>query len=258
MSTDQVNVGFYDTPGAAAHYGGRSGLLTVEVFILFKYHDEIVGSRLLDVGCGAGRTTQFLCEWVGEYVGIDYSAEMVRICSDQHGHCRCEVADARDLSLFRDGAFDVVLFSHNGIDALPHADRLRSLAEMRRVLRPKGLLIFSTHNRDYRHARSEPRLVWTYDPCAMLKRTVQFFRARQNRKRNRVHEQFKDDHWVLNDRAHNYSLLTYHIDRDVQEQQLSDAGYEVLDVYSKSGEALAGGARPDDSPWLYFVARRVD
>jgi ubiquinone/menaquinone biosynthesis C-methylase UbiE len=258
MSTDAVNTGFYDTPEAASHYGGRSGLLTAEIMILFKYHDEVLGSRLLDVGCGAGRTTRFLCEWVGTYVGVDYAEEMVRICSDRHGHCRCEVADARDLSIFRDGEFDVVLFSHNGIDALPHEDRLSSLHEMRRVLRPDGLLIFSTHNRDYAGARSEPTLVWTFDPCAMLKRLVQYRRARRNRARNRGHEYFREDHWVLNDRAHNYSLMTYHIDRTAQDGQLGEAGFRTLDVYAKDGRALAPGERPDDTPWLYFVARRVD
>ncbi|MBD3368688.1 MAG: methyltransferase domain-containing protein [Candidatus Eisenbacteria bacterium] len=257
MSTDHVNIGFYDSSGAAAHYGGRSGLLTAEIMILFKHHDVIVGSRLLDVGCGAGRTTRFLCQWAGRYVGIDYSEAMVRACSERHGGCQCEVADARDLSIFADGEFDVVLFSHNGIDALPHEDRLASFDEMNRVLRDGGLLIFSTHNRDYRLARSEPRLTWTYDPCAMVKRFVAYLRARRNRSRNKPHERFENEYWIINDRAHAYSLMTYHVDHRTQERQLADAGFETLEVYRKDGSVLDAGESSDDSPWLYFVARKT-
>jgi SAM-dependent methyltransferase len=258
MSTDGVNIGFYDTPDAAARYGGRSGLLTAEIMIFFRYHDEILGSRLLDIGCGAGRTTRFLCEWVGRYVGIDYSEEMVRICSEQHGHCQCEVADARDLGIFDDGAFDVVLFSHNGLDAMPHEDRLNALAEIRRVLRAGGLLIFSTHNREYRLARSEPGLTWTLDPCAMAKRLVRYARARRNRRENRPHERFEKDYWILNDRAHSFSLLTYYIDRPTQERQLSGTGFETLDVYARDGHTLSEGETRNDTPWYYFVARSID
>lgn len=257
MSRGGVNLGFYDSPYASTHYGGRSGLLVAEILIFFKYHDEIVGSRFLDVGCGAGRTTLFLCRWCGKYVGIDYSDAMVRACSAAHGDCCCDVADARDLSAYGDGDFDIVFFSHNGLDALTHDDRLVALSEFRRVLRPGGLLIFSTHNRDYTFARSEPKLVWTFDPWALLKRLEQHRRALRNRRRNRKHERFEDAYWILNDRAHNYSLLTYYISHPTQRAQLSETGFETLDVYTRDGDVLEEDAVRDDTPWLYFVARRA-
>src|ERR1019366_8247253 len=60
--------------------------------------------------------------------------------------CRFEIGDARDLSRFGDGEFDVVLFSFNGMDYISHEDRLRVLAPVRRVLRPGGTFFFSAHS----------------------------------------------------------------------------------------------------------------
>src|SRR5208282_1678064 len=57
------------------------------------------------------------------------------------------VADAANLSLFPDDSFDVVVFSFNGIDyVLPEQARRSCFAHVHRVLKAKGIFIFSSHN----------------------------------------------------------------------------------------------------------------
>jgi SAM-dependent methyltransferase len=99
--------------------------------------------RLLDVGCGPGSITLGLAEVVapGEVVGIDVRPEAVeqsRAGAARRGiaNARFEIGSAYDLP-FPDDSFDAA-FSHAVL--LHLRDPARALAEMRRVLRPKGVV----------------------------------------------------------------------------------------------------------------------
>lgn len=101
------------------------------------------GQRLLDVGCGPGTITVDLARRVspGEVFGIDVAAEVV---AEAEAHRREEnVANVRfatgDVYALDapDGAFDVV-HAHQVLQHL--TDPVRALEELRRVLRPGGLL----------------------------------------------------------------------------------------------------------------------
>ena len=56
--------------------------------------------------------------------------------------------NAVDLRGLPDAAYDLVLFSFNGLDALDHGDRGAALAAMARVTRPEGRVLFSSLNLD--------------------------------------------------------------------------------------------------------------
>jgi ubiquinone/menaquinone biosynthesis C-methylase UbiE len=101
------------------------------------------GTRLLDVGCGPGTVTADLARRVpdGSVLGVDRSADVVErarqeFASPGPGNLGFAVADAYALG-FADGSFDVV-FSHQMLQHL--ARPADAVAEMRRVLRPGGLL----------------------------------------------------------------------------------------------------------------------
>jgi SAM-dependent methyltransferase len=80
-------------------------------------------------------------------VGIDYSEAMVGACRKKFPNLDFMIADACDLSAFEDSSFDAIVFSFNGLDCVvPDEKRLRCLRECWRVLRPAGLLVFSSHN----------------------------------------------------------------------------------------------------------------
>lgn len=105
-------------------------------------------AQVLDIGCGAGRTTVPLAQMGYRVVGIDLSPAMVRrarAVSAGMG-ARYEVMDATDLQ-FPDETFDAAFFSYNGIELLPGREGKRqALREVRRVLRPGGAFIFTTHS----------------------------------------------------------------------------------------------------------------
>jgi ubiquinone/menaquinone biosynthesis C-methylase UbiE len=100
------------------------------------------GMRLLDVGCGPGTITVDLARRVapGEVVGVDRSADVL---AEAGAHAVREnvkidwrTADVYALD-FPDASFDVV-HAHQLLQHL--SDPVRALTEMRRVLRPGGVV----------------------------------------------------------------------------------------------------------------------
>jgi SAM-dependent methyltransferase len=97
---------------------------------LFREH--VRGTRALDFGCGAGRSTRFLRRHGFDALGVDISAEMIRNAHalDPEGDYRL-VPDG-DLSALGDARFDLV-FAAFPFDNLPgregKAQSLRAIAE---------------------------------------------------------------------------------------------------------------------------------
>ena len=107
------------------------------------------GHRILDLGCGAGRTTVPLIQEGFKAIGIDIAKPMVdqakRFSTRMAIPCPFGVGDATDLP-FKEHSFDGILFSYNGIELIPKEyGKVRFFKEALRVLRPGGHLIFTTH-----------------------------------------------------------------------------------------------------------------
>ncbi|MFN8638977.1 MAG: methyltransferase domain-containing protein [Dehalococcoidia bacterium] len=91
---------------------------------------------ILDVGCGAGNTSLALREF-GTVFGVDASCEAAAV-AHRRGLASASM-DATQLAL-RDDGFDVAV----ALDVLEHLDDdLAAARELRRVLRPRGLLLVS-------------------------------------------------------------------------------------------------------------------
>jgi ubiquinone/menaquinone biosynthesis C-methylase UbiE len=96
------------------------------------------GLRLLDVGCGPGTITADLATRLapGTVLGIDASAEVIDAARRDHPDVTFSVADVYDLGL-EDASWDVV-HAHQVLQHL--ADPVAALREMRRVVRPGGIV----------------------------------------------------------------------------------------------------------------------
>ena len=143
-SDQAAHIKVYNTPEVVARYAAMDSLSACEQ-VLFDTYLRL-GTTILDLGVGAGRTTPHLSSIASRYVGVDYSEEMIRACRTRFPHLQFNVADATDLSQFADASFDAIVFSYNGLDCLPHEKREDCLRECHRILKPGGVYIFSTHN----------------------------------------------------------------------------------------------------------------
>jgi ubiquinone/menaquinone biosynthesis C-methylase UbiE len=143
--TKAANLQVYRDPEVVSHYAELNYLTPCERLLFETYIEP--GMKILDIGVGGGRTTPYLSDKASRYIGVDYSAEMIRTCRNKFPHLEFEVADASDLSAFADASFDAVVISFNGIDCLvPEERRWQCLRECSRVLRAGGVFIFSSHN----------------------------------------------------------------------------------------------------------------
>jgi|ERR1700722_2068675 SAM-dependent methyltransferase len=139
------NLQVYSAPPVVGYYASLDYLTPCERLLFDGYIKG--GSSILDLGVGGGRTTAYLARRATCYVGLDYSAAMIKACQAKFPNLEFRVADAADLSEFEDGSFDAVVFAFNGIDfVLPAAARRACLGHIHRVLKPGGVLIFSSHN----------------------------------------------------------------------------------------------------------------
>jgi SAM-dependent methyltransferase len=139
------NLHVFNTPEVAAHYASLDYLSPCEKTLFDEFLKE--GDAILDLGVGGGRTTPYLSRLASRYVGVDYAAKMVAACQQKFPQLEFLVADATNLAQLGDGSFDSVVMAFNGMDALaPDEARRRCLAEIHRVLKDGGVLIFSSHN----------------------------------------------------------------------------------------------------------------
>lgn len=95
------------------------------------------GSRVLDLGCGNGKTAEALMDLGCSVTGADFSEGAVASCRRLLGH-RAEfvVADCRDLP-FADGSFDAVAAFHV-LEHIPAGDLGGAVSEILRVTVPGG------------------------------------------------------------------------------------------------------------------------
>jgi SAM-dependent methyltransferase len=245
----------YEHPRIVQQYT-LSHLQNAEALALIHLADDFKGKTVLDIGCGAGRTSFFLIQLTDHYTGLDYSQSMVAACQRRFPGKRFEHGDVRDLSRFTDGSFASIVFSFNGIDSIDHTDRLKALAEIRRVLRPGGLFLFSSHNRNCSDKNDEPVLQTCLNPWRLYANYATWQRQRKNRRSRKLLEIHTDEYEIINDPAIDYSMLHYYISAESQIQQMSNNGFTVTHAWDSEGNALCLKKPVAKTTWIYYACRR--
>ncbi len=127
------------------------GLWKSEQYVFNTYVEP--GDRILDLGCGTGRTTFSLYNNGYKHIeGVDIApkmiAEAIKLNTKYKSNIKFSVGDATKL-MRGDSSADVVLFSFNGLMTIPgQENRNKAILEIRRVLTSNGLFVFTTYDRD--------------------------------------------------------------------------------------------------------------
>lgn len=236
-------------------------LSPVEAVLLARHSASLAG-RVLELGCGAGRLTRVLAGLSGAVHALDVSPRMVAECQRRVPAASVVVGDLRDLSGVADGSTGAIVALANVVDVLGHAERLRALAEFRRILVPDGVLLFSTHNRahlEFMHlsprvlnpeALRSPR---TLASAAWNARLIG--RRLRNRRHARRYERSEAEYAIVNEPVHEHRLAHYYLGRDVQERQLGSARFAVVDCLDEDGVPVPPGQDAASSAALHYAVR---
>lgn len=227
---NELNKEAYRATEVVAHYSGKRELFKPEVTILELFRDQLPQMRFLDIGVGAGRTTSFIAPLVQEYLGVDYSDQMIAYCRQSFPQWSFKVMDVRAMAELPSDYFDFVFFSYNGLDSIDHADRLLALQEMRRVCRPNGHVCFSSHN--LQSIDQLFRVRFSFNPFILARRLA---RAGRLRRRNPPLATLRQlDYAIIHDGTHNFRIANYYIKPAYQLQQLAALGFTNIRLFAYS------------------------
>lgn len=253
-----ANQAAYSDEAIVQNYARTADLKAPERAILDLVGHRLATMRMLDIGVGGGRTTLHFATRVREYVGIDYVADMIEACRRRFPETQpgvsFDVCDARDLARFADESFDFVLFSFNGIDTVPHDDRLTILREVSRVGRRGGLFCFSAHNLQFMETLCFGRVFSNYR--TVPKNLRRWFRLRFIwNSLGRLNRLRQASYAVINDGLHGGRVRQYYIRPLAQIEQLTPRFGGVRVFRSTDGVEIAGDLEltKTEEPWVYYL-----
>lgn len=259
-SMDWINRRAWRAPFVVRSFRRREGWADPgERGALESVRADAADQPILDLGVGAGRTVPLLLAISPDYVGLDYTPEMVWVCREEHPGVRIVHGDARNLARFHDATFQLVVFSFNGIDAVNPVDRLRVLREARRVLRVGGALLFSTHNKDGPDHRERLRHRHPLGLAAALTMAlVDGGRALRSYTRYSKLAYEGDGYAVHCTSAADDGVIVHYTTLERQLRQLESVGFRpaALAWASSDGRPLSLWQDTSDASSLHLVARK--
>ncbi len=199
-------------------------------------------STVLDIGCGAGRTTMQLRKLGYNPTGIDITPSMIenaiRITQKKELDIKYKIEDVTKL-MFGDSSFNNALFSFCGWGQIPGKNqRFKALKEIYRVLKPGGYFIFTTYIRKYRGYTN----MW-------LRQWIKLFIL------NQKDEEFGDYFYIIEsinktevDKQYMHMPSLKHV-----KQQILAAGFSLV-FYAKS-DAISNKNVPHINP-MFFVCKK--
>ena len=208
-------------------------LLPQERELFGKYYRP--ADKVLDLACGAGRTTVRLFERGIAVKGIALSERLICAALRRFPHIDfasgnfCEIPEP-------DQSFDHVLISYNGLDyANPETDRERAIRECFRVLYRLGTFIYSSHNIKSLHCspyyRHWDEIVFKLRHSAVA---------------------FRDKGYLKNPFT---KVLAFHASPEYVINQTEEAGFEFVEMLGFRNSRASAFNRYF-SPYIHYVFRK--
>ena len=200
----QVNIEAYRTEEAIEKYS-HYGLFPNERYLFERYFDK--DKFILDLACGAGRTTLRLTELGYKVKGVDLSDKLIEIAAKRFPAIPFEVGDYCNINE-QDASIDNILISHNGLDyAYPETQRTLAISECARVIKPGGYFIISGHNIKSLH----------FSPYYMKERRIWLIKNMFNA--------FKEKGYV-----YDLGMYTFYCSPDYCVKQITRHGFDLKEI----------------------------
>jgi SAM-dependent methyltransferase len=240
--------------GAWVSYYDDWHLSPAEILLLLRYRASLSG-RVLELGPGAGRVTGYLAELATELTALEISADMANACRRRVPSATVLVGDMKDLGHVHDASLEAVVGTCNVLDVLDDPERRELLTQIRRILVPGGVLLFSSHNRDAPVRRPWHPNNWRR-PRSFANDVLGFGPRIRNYRRLRALERDAGDYALRIDEAHGFTMVLYTIGAEAQRRQLAGLGLSLELCLTDTGQTLAVGAEMSTAPYLHYAARR--
>jgi ubiquinone/menaquinone biosynthesis C-methylase UbiE len=271
----------YNTESISKDYATRDYLEPAERAVIEILDSSISSMKMLDMGVGGGRTTKYFAPLVLNYTGADYAPAMVNACIEKYGDDYFFITcDARDMEELSDNSFDFVLFSFNGIDSFSHEDRVSSLKEIHRVLRPGGYYCFSSHNLNWNglpdlFSLKQVKKIAQAGKSDTDEGTKDFkkqvdrgFRSaykvarlsilnRSFRMKDYISKLRKSERGHIYDNSLNGKAKVYYITKDEQIRQLKAAGFKDISTICRNGCITNNTALLNQDGWIYYLCQKT-
>jgi SAM-dependent methyltransferase len=147
---DSYDERYDDVVGKAIGFMGQphdyytQGKVACILDVLKRRFGDTKKLQVLDVGCGVGKTDGFLCPGIGKLSGVDISSASIERARRENPMVHYEVYDGNMLP-FADEMFDAAFLICVLHHVLP-AERATLLLDVRRILKPGGVVLIFEHN----------------------------------------------------------------------------------------------------------------
>lgn len=112
-------------------------------FVNFLMEQKYISSKtkILDIGCGAGRNSIYLAKQSFRVTGTDFAENVIKKLNSQKTGAKFNVVDMSGKWPYQNSGFDAVIDCNCTI-CIPNPGRENAIKEVERVLKPKGYYLF--------------------------------------------------------------------------------------------------------------------
>jgi len=127
----------------------RHGIVEANTTMYYLEKYLLPNSHILDVGAGTGYYSNKLTNLGHKVIAIELIKHNLMTLKHNYPHIESYQGNAIDLSTFKDNSFDAVLLLGPLYHLSSYQDKLKSLKEAKRILKPNGLIFISYYMNEY-------------------------------------------------------------------------------------------------------------